>query len=210
MNRFIKDLIERYPILDGIKTNIIEASEIMIEAFKNGNTLFLCGNGGSAADSEHIAGELLKGFILKRCLNIELKNKFETKYGKEGLNIAEKLQYGFRALSLTSHPAFTSAFSNDVDGSLTFAQQLLALSKPGDVVMGITTSGNSQNIYNCLMTASVVELKSILLTGYNGGKCASISDCVIKAPGDETFKIQEYHLPIYHTLCMIVEDYFHG
>ena len=210
MDILLNDLIRRYPAITDLKENVRTAYELILESLKNGGTVFTCGNGGSASDSEHIAGELLKGFILKREIKTELKTQFFDKFGDDGLKLANKLQYGLRAISLTSHPAFITAFANDVDADLIFAQQLFGLGRKGDVLIAISTSGNSANVYNAILTASVMGIKTILLTGKVGGRCAGLVDVVLKMPETEAYKIQEYHLPIYHTLCLMIEDYFYG
>jgi D-sedoheptulose 7-phosphate isomerase len=210
MNIFLNDLIKRYPPISDLKENIWLTYQIILESLKNGGTVFTCGNGGSASDSEHIAGELLKGFVLKRELDEKTKQVFFEKFGKDGANLADKLQYGLRAISLTSHPAFITAFANDVDADLIFAQQLFGLGRKDDVLIAISTSGNSPNIYNCVLTASMMGIKTVLMTGKIGGRCAGLVDIALKMPENEAYKIQEYHLPIYHTLCLMIEDYFYG
>ncbi|MHB9057070.1 MAG: D-sedoheptulose-7-phosphate isomerase [Paludibacteraceae bacterium] len=210
MNIFLNDLIKRYPPLSDLKEKIWFTYEIILESLRNGGTVFTCGNGGSASDSEHIAGELLKGFVLKRELKEDIKRKFFEKFGEDGAKLAGKLQYGLRAISLTSHPAFITAFANDVDADLIFAQQLFGLGRKNDVLIAISTSGNSANIYNSILTASMMGVKTVLMTGKIGGRCASLVDIVLKVPEHEAYKIQEYHLPIYHTLCLMIEDYFYG
>ena len=209
MENFTNNFIKRFPELEGISTSLKQAAETIIKAFENDRILYLCGNGGSAADCEHIAGEFLKSFKCKRGLSSDLKNKFRE-FSKDGEELAEKLECGLRAVALTSHPSFSTAFANDVDASMIFAQQLLALGRKDDVVMGISTSGNAENIKKCFITAKVKGIKTILLTGKNGGKCAEFADCIIKVPENETFLVQEKHVAIYHTLCLIVEDYFYG
>jgi len=210
MNIFLNDLIKRYPPLADLKENIWQTYEIMLESLKNGGTIFTCGNGGSASDSEHIAGELLKGFVLKRELKEDIKFQFSEKFGEDGAKLAGKLQYGLRAISLTSHPAFITAFANDVDADLIFAQQLFGLGRKNDVLIAISTSGNSPNIYNSILTASMIGVKTVLMTGKTGGRCAALVNIALKVPEHEAYKIQEYHLPIYHTLCLMIEDYFYG
>ncbi len=210
MDILLNDLTRRYPAIADLKDNIQQTYKILLESLKNGGTIFTCGNGGSASDSEHIAGELLKGFVLKREVKDELKKQFSEEFGEEGYKLASKLQCGLRAISLTSHPAFITAFANDVDADLIFAQQLFGLGRNGDVLIAISTSGNSSNIYNCIMTASILGIKTILLTGKSGGKCYGLVDVALKVPETEAYKIQEYHLPIYHTLCLMIEDYFYG
>lgn len=209
MEKFTDNFIKRFPELKETPGSLKKAAKIIIEAFENDNFLYLCGNGGSAADCEHIAGELLKSFKCKRELSFDLKNKFKQ-FSNDGKELAQKLECGLRVIALTSHPSFSTAFANDVDASMIFAQQLLALSKKDDVVLGITTSGNAQNIKKCFITAKVKGLKTVLLTGKSGGACAEFADCIIKVPETETFLIQEKHVAIYHTLCLIIEDYFYG
>lgn len=209
MEKFIDNFIGRFPDLRDTLPSIKETAQIIIKAFENDRFLYLCGNGGSASDCEHIAGELLKSFKCKRELSNEFKSEF-AKFGKDGRDLADKLEKGLRAVTLTSHPSFSTAFANDVDASMIFAQQLMALSAKGDVVLGISTSGNAQNIKKCFITAKVKGLKTILLTGKTGGVCAEFADCIIKVPETETFLIQEKHVGIYHVLCLIIEDYFYG
>jgi len=209
MEKFTDNFIERFPELKETLNSIKEAALIIIKALENGSVLYLCGNGGSASDCEHIAGELLKSFKCKRKLNNYIVNKFK-KFGSDGKDLAEKLEDGLRAVALTSHPSFATAFANDVDASMIFAQQLFALSKENDIVLGISTSGNAENIKKCFITAKVKGLKTILLTGKTGGICAEFADCIINVPETETFLVQEKHVAIYHILCLIIEDYFYG
>lgn len=209
MENFISAFAGRFPELLGIIPSIRKAAEIIIEAFADDRILYLCGNGGSAADCEHIAGELLKSFKCKRELAPEQKAEF-GKFPEDGIDLAKKLEYGLRAVALTSHPSFSTAFANDVDAAMIFAQQLFVLSRKGDVLLGISTSGNALNVRKCLVTARVKGLKTILLTGKDGGCCAGLADCVIKVPEKETFLVQEKHVAVYHLLCLIIEDYFYG
>lgn len=209
MNKFLVKLIERHPELEPDMGRIEQAFEMICKSLEQGGTLFICGNGGSAADSEHIAGELLKGFVKKRPLPPAVKQKFEDNFGSAGLEIAEKLQGGLKAMALTSHPAFGTAFLNDVDASLIYAQQLNALGSAGDVLLGISCSGNAGNVRKAMMVARVKRIKTVLLTGNGKGSCMEMADCAIEAPCSETFMIQEYHLPIYHALCMMIEDHFY-
>lgn len=206
----LDDLISRYNSLSSVKNEIFKAFEITKDSFKNGGTLFLCGNGGSAADAEHMAGELLKEFKIKRGLDKDFTEKLSAKFGNEGLEIGNKLQKGLPTISLTSHLAFSTAFLNDVDPSLVFAQQLYVLGKKDDVLIAFSTSGNSKNVVKSIQIAAAKGIKSIVLTGIGGGKCAEIADCTIKVPEKETYKIQELHLPIYHALCLMLEEEFYG
>ena len=165
---------------------------------------------GSASDADHISGELLKGFLLKREISDKIKEDLKANFGEEGNFIGERLQNGLKAISLTGHPALSTAFANDVDSSLIFAQQLYALGSSGDVVIGLSTSGNADNVLKCFQVAKVKGIKTILLGGKDGGKCGKIADVSIIVPENETYMIQELHLPIYHTLCIMIEDYFYG
>jgi len=210
MGYSIKTLFKRFPELNGTQEQILTAYTIIKDAFSDGDKLFVCGNGGSASDAEHIVGELMKGFLLRRELPAKAQQKFIDAFGSEGANIANKLQRGLPAIALTGHPSLSTAFNNDVDPSLTFSQQLYAMGSEGDVLLAISTSGNSDNVVKCIQTAKVMGLKTIILTGKNGGKCAELADCSIIAPSDETYIIQELHLPIYHALCAALEDHFYG
>ncbi|MFA6713762.1 MAG: SIS domain-containing protein [Victivallaceae bacterium] len=209
MENYIKDFLKRFPELEEIVPSVRRAAEIIIEAFADDKILYLCGNGGSASDCEHIAGELLKSFKCRRQLLPGLKAEFE-KFTECGKDLANKLEYGLRAVTLTSHPSFSTAFANDVDASMVFAQQLFVLSRKGDVLIGISTSGNAQNVKKCFLTAKVKGVTTILLTGKDGGICAGLADCVIRIPEKETFLIQEKHVGVYHLLCLVIEDYFYG
>lgn len=179
-----------------------------VELFKRGGTFFVAGNGGSAADSDHICGELLKGFLLKRPLSEVDRKKFSELFGAEGADCAAKLQGGLRAVSLLSHPALSSAFANDVDADLVYAQQLWALAKPGDIFLGISTGGGSKNVKAALMAAKARGVKSFLLTGNKHGVCEKYADVVIAVDEKETYLIQEQHILLYHNFCMAVESEF--
>ena len=202
---FIDAFFERHNDLMPLRKKILQAADLMITAFKAGNKVLLCGNGGSCADCDHIAGEFLKGFLLKRPVSAELKNNFENKYGTYGAEIAEKLQQGLPAISLTSHTGAISAFANDVDPELVYAQQVLAYGKPGDVLIGISTSGNAKNVAAAVTTANVIGVHTIGLTGKDGGALAALSELELVIPQNETYRIQEDHLAIYHLLCAVVE-----
>ncbi len=207
-HKSINELIERYPKLESVKSKIETVIDILKECYDKEGTLYLCGNGGSASDSEHIVGELMKGFLLNRELSKDLKTKINNELGSEGKVLADNLQQGLRAISLTSHPSLLTAFSNDVHPELIFAQQLSVLGKKGDVVLGITTSGNSKNVVKALEIGKVLGLKTIALTGEKGGKCLEFADCTINVPETETYIVQEYHLPIYHAICATLEDIY--
>ena len=204
----IKELLSRYPVLESAAESIDKVYIALKTCFVNDKTLFCAGNGGSGADSEHIVGELMKGFIQRRPLNEVVKTAFRQRTGDTDL--PEQLQMGLRCISLLSHPALNTAFMNDVDPSLTFAQQLFVLGRKGDTVIGISTSGNAKNILNMFKVAQVRGITSILLTGQNHGICEKFADLVIHVPESETYKVQELHLPVYHCLCIMLEEHFYG
>lgn len=208
MEKYFSEMVERYPVLKDVAPSVRDLAAELTELFKRGNTLFLAGNGGSAADAEHICGELLKGFKSRRELSAEDKQIFENAAGSDGAAVAGALQYGLRAVSLLSHPALTSAFGNDVDPELAFAQQLWALGRQGDAVIGISTGGNAGNIRKLFIAARAKNIRTILLTGSKNGSCRDFADVVIAVPEKETYKIQELHLPVYHTLCLALESQF--
>lgn len=202
---FINAFFDRHTDLVPLKEQILEACETLITAFENGNQLLLCGNGGSCADCDHIAGEFLKGFLLKRPANADFQKEMAEKYGDWGADIAGKLQQGLPTISLVTHSAAISAFENDVDPELIYAQQVLAYGKPGDVLIGISTSGGAKNVAAAVMTANTLGLHTIGLTGKTGGKLAELADLALIMPKNETYRIQEDHLAVYHLLCAVVE-----
>lgn len=202
---FINSFFERHPDLLPLQDQILQACNTLITAFKNGNKLLLCGNGGSCADCDHIAGEFLKGFLLKRPVDADLKNRMVERYAEAGAEIAGKLQQGLPTISLNTHSAAISAFENDVDPELIYAQQVLAYGKPGDVLIGISTSGSAKNVAAAVMTANSLGLHTIGLTGKDGGKLAQLAQLSLIMPQCETYRIQEDHLAVYHLLCAVVE-----
>lgn len=201
---FLVDLVKRYPILDSVFPSILDAAESLVDCFKNKNKLLCCGNGGSAADCEHIVGELMKGFILPRYISTELKEKIRDD------TLSNSLQYGLPAISLVSQVGLSTAFINDQLPTAVFAQQVLGYGKEGDILLCISTSGNSLNCVYAAKVAKALGLKVISLTGKKDSKLSQISDITIKAPALETFNIQEYHLPIYHAICLALENEFYG
>lgn len=210
MSRWIDEALRRYPALEVVRPKFEEMVCRTVELYRNGGTFFVAGNGGSAADADHICGELLKGFKSLRPLPAEELDKWQQLFGEEAREKAAKLQMGLPAVSLLSHPGFISAFGNDVDGSLAFAQQLLALGKKGDIFLGISTGGGAENIKYAFMAAKTAGIFTILLTGNKHGICEKYADLVIDVPESETFKIQELHLPVYHAFCLEVEDAIFG
>lgn len=203
-------LIERYPKLEVCRQDIAEAYELLKECYEHDGKLLVAGNGGSAADSEHIAGELMKRFKTPRPVPDDFATKLKRVDKDLGTSLANNLEQGLMTIPLVAHEALTTAYINDVDGLGVFAQQLYGYGRKGDVFLGISTSGNSKNILNATVVARASGIKIIGLTGANGGKLANIADVVIKAPETETYMIQECHLPIYHCLCLMLEDHFFG
>ena len=210
MQKHIDLLIERYPSLEVCKESIIEAYLLMENCYKNGGKLLIAGNGGSAADSEHIVGELMKAFVLPRKLNDELKHSLIKEDNELGTVLAENLQGALPAIALDGHLALSTAYMNDCEPLLCFAQQVNGFGNEGDVFLGISTSGNSKNVLFASICAKAKGMKVIGLTGEKDSKLMNIADVCIKAPAKETYKIQEYHLPIYHALCLMLEDRFFG
>ncbi len=212
----VDTLIARYPALAVCAADVRAAVEALVDSWRAGGKLIVCGNGGSASDAEHIVGELMKGFLLPRRLGEDLLEKLhavcDATDPKTVDYLMQNLQGALPAISLPSQLAISTAFSNDQAPDLTFAQQVLGLGKPEDVLLGITTSGNSKNVLYAFRMAKALGMKSIALTGASGGKCVTggYADITIKAPADETYMIQEYHLPIYHALCIAVEEEFFG
>ena len=196
----LNELISRYNVLEECREDIIKARDAIIRCYENGGKMLICGNGGSCADSDHIVGELMKGFLLKR----------EIDDPRLPSHICEKLQAALPAISLPSQSAALTAFMNDVDPSLVYAQLLYGYARPNDLFLGLSTSGNSQNVVNAATVAKAVGIATIAMTGARESKLSEISDVTIRVPECETFKIQELHLPIYHYLCASVEEHFFG
>lgn len=203
-------LIERYPELECCRESIISAYLLLEEAYVNDKKLMIAGNGGSAADSEHIAGELMKRFRIARPVPQEFAEKLKGIDAERGAHLAQNLERGMMAIPLVAHEALSTAYINDVDGYGVFAQQLYGFGREGDVFIGISTSGNSENVMNAAVVAKALGIKIIGLTGAKGGKLSEIADVTIKVPQTETYMIQELHLPVYHCLCLMLEDRFFG
>lgn len=206
--KYINLLVERYPSLDFVKDDIVAAYLLMEETYENGGKLLVAGNGGSAADAEHIVGELMKGFKLSRKLEADFAEQLVAENVELGGVLAENLQGALPAIALDGHPALSTAYMNDCEPLLCFAQQINGYGKPGDVFLGISTSGNSKNMLFAATTAHAKGMKVIGLTGAKESKLMDMSDVCIKAPQTETYMIQELHLPIYHCLCLMLEDKF--
>ena len=208
--KHINTLIERYPKLEGARQSIIDAYLIMEECYENGGKLLIAGNGGSAADSEHIAGELMKRFKIQRPVCDEYAQRLMEIDSERGTELAKNLECSLMAIPLVAHEALSTAYINDVDGYGVFAQQLFGFGRKGDVFLGISTSGNSKNIMNATVVARASGIKVIGRTGANGGELAMVADAAVKVPETETYMIQELHLPIYHCWCLMLEDRFFG
>lgn len=206
----LEDMLARYPALADLRDQIAKAAEIIVACYNAKGKVLACGNGGSAADSEHIIGELMKGFVLRRPVPNDDAEKLRAAGFEDWRKLAKNLQSGIPAVSLTGHVSLSTAILNDNDPFMTFAQQAYALGQPGDVLIGMSTSGNSRNVINALKVARAFGLSTIGFTG--GSPCAmdGLCDAIIKVPSTETFKIQEYHLPVYHVICLMVEEEVFG
>jgi len=202
----IDKLIKCYPALDVCKQDIEAGCQAIFHSYEQGGKVLACGNGGSAADADHVVGELMKSFEKKRVLNAGVREALVSMDSERGSYLAEKLQEGLPAISLNAHTALISAVANDIDASLVFAQQVAGYGKKGDVLVAITTSGNSQNVIDAALTAKALGLNVIGLTGKTGGKLKQYCDITICVPATRTAEVQEYHLPVYHTICRVAEE----
>lgn len=205
----INELVNRYPVLGAIRDDIEMVYKLLVECYENGGKVLIVGNGGSAADSDHIVGELMKGFLKDRPVSQEMYDALLAVDPVRGELLAKNLQGGLPTISLTAHTALNTAFANDRDPVMIYAQQVNGYGKPGDVFLGISTSGNAENVMYAAVTAKAKGMKVLALTGKDGGKLAKVADVSIIVPEKETYKIQELHLPIYHTLCLMLEAHFY-
>lgn len=203
----INNLYDRYPQLNGIRDSIEAAYTILADTYRSGGKLFVCGNGGSCSDGEHIVGELMKNFRVKRKIRSDVSAKL-AEFGEIGETLKSKLEGALPAISLNGHNSLSSAFINDTDPLLVYAQQLYGLGNAGDSLITITTSGNSRNCLYAAAAAKAMGIKVVALTGVFGGKISGIADVTVKAPEKETYLVQELHLPIYHWLCETLEREF--
>lgn len=207
--KYVDFLLARYPALAPCRADIEATITRMIHCYESGGKVLTCGNGGSAADADHIVGELMKGFCKKRPLTDAVKSKLVPQEALLGAAVAAHLQMALPAINLCAHTALSSAFANDVNPAMVFAQQAMGYCNTGDILLGITTSGNSQNV---LAAGAVVAAKGGITLGLTGaGRCKmdEIFDCVIHVPQTETYKVQELHLPVYHAICLEVEEHFY-
>lgn len=210
LENHVNDLIKRYPILQNIRDSIIDAYLIMEDCYNHDGKILIAGNGGSAADSEHMAGELMKRFKIARPVSLEFSQKLKKIDPIRGGYLAKNLERALMAIPLVAHEALTTAYLNDVDGVGVFSQQLFGFGRKGDVFIGISTSGESKNVISATVVARALGIKVIGLTGKDGGELGKVADVVVKVPESETYKIQELHLPIYHCWCLMLEDKFFG
>jgi len=204
----LNELMERYPCLSACMEDIETAARTLIDCYEAGGKVLSCGNGGSCADADHIVGELMKGFLKKRPLSDARKQAMKANCPGLEDTVLNQLQGGLPALSLCSLNALNTAFCNDVEPELIYAQSVLGMGKPGDIFIGMSTSGNAKNVFAAAQVAKALGLTVIGLTGIGGGKLSQIADICIRVPESETFKIQELHLPVYHYLCAAVEAHF--
>jgi D-sedoheptulose 7-phosphate isomerase len=210
MKKRLSLLLERYPVLRPCEKELGAALDLLVVAYQAGNKLLVCGNGGSAADSEHMVAELMKGFLKRRPIPSSHQAQLEAAHPTDGKTIASRLQGALPAISLASPLSLTSAIANDIAFEMIFAQQVYGLGRPGDVLLGISTSGNSKNVSNAVIVAKAVGLRTIALTGRSGGALAPLADTAIKVPADDIAEIQELHLPVYHWLSTELEETFFG
>jgi D-sedoheptulose 7-phosphate isomerase len=204
----LETLITRYPDLTPCQPQIASAFELLVASFQGGGKLLVCGNGGSAADSEHIVGELMKGFMLRRPVPADVRARLVAANPADGAYLADHLQGALPAISLVSQASLISAFANDVAADMAYAQQVFGYGRPGDVVWGISTSGNARNVIHALQVGRALRLRTVGLTGRSGGAMLPCCDVAIRVPSDCTPDIQERHLAIYHAVCVMVEQEF--
>lgn len=209
-SHLVDQLVERYPALTAVRMAIEEACNQLIACYEQGGKLLVCGNGGSCSDSDHIVGELMKSFELKRPVKSEIQEKLALSDPERGSYLASHLQQGLPAISLTAHTALITAIANDIHGDIIFAQQVIGYGKEGDVLLAISSSGNSQNVVDACLVARAMDLKVIGLTGETGGKMKELCNILINVPGRRTAFVQELHLPVYHLLCLAIEHHFFG
>jgi phosphoheptose isomerase len=208
MNRFLARLVEKYPDLAVCTADIERSADTLQAAFQQGGKLLICGNGGSAADCEHLVGELMKGYLLPRPLPPSVRQKLIERFPDNGNYLADHLQGALPAISLVSQTALLTAYGNDVSSEMAFAQQVYGYGRSGDVVLGISTSGNARNVVYALQVGRALGLHTIGCTGRSGGQLLAHCEVAIRVPWDGTADIQERHLAIYHALCGIVEEAF--
>jgi D-sedoheptulose 7-phosphate isomerase len=201
-------LVSRYPALSELMKPIDESATVIIDCYRQGGKLLICGNGGSSSDSEHFSAELMKSFENHRPPEMKTIQRLKEISGLRGGILGKCLECGLPAIPLSAHSALNTAICNDTDPDLIFAQQVIGYGKPGDILIGISTSGNSQNVIDACITARALEMKVIGITGAGGGEMKSYCDLLLNVPEEETANVQELHLPVIHTICRIVENHF--
>jgi D-sedoheptulose 7-phosphate isomerase len=206
----LDELLNRYINLRFLEESVLKAVEAIVKTFRSGGKVLVCGNGGSCSDADHIVGELMKSFEGHRPLEISLQEKLMELSPEHGKMLADKLQQGLPAISLTVHSALITAIANDIGGELIFAQQVTGLGNQGDVLIGLSTSGNSQNVINAMIVAKAKGITTIGMTGETGGKMRDWCDILLNVPERRTAYVQELHLPVYHTICMMIETEIFG
>ncbi len=207
---YLRQLTQKYPELADCAPAVVKAAQLLEECFRAGGKLLVCGNGGSAADSEHIVGELMKGYYLQRPVSADLRARLAAQFPEQGAYLADHLQGTLPAISLVSQVSLMTAFINDVAADTVYAQQVLGYGRPGDVLLGLSTSGSSANVLHAMRVARVLGLHTIGLSGRKGGKMGEVCDVLIRVPLDQTPDIQEKHEAIYHALCAHLEERFFG
>jgi D-sedoheptulose 7-phosphate isomerase len=210
MSIHLESLRTRYPDLADCLPQVQRSYELLEACYRREGKVLVCGNGGSAADCEHIVGELMKGFMQKRPVSDSFRKAFSQLFPDETDDIVVQLQSALPAISLVSHSALMTAFSNDVSADMVFAQQVFGYGRPGDVLLALSTSGNSVNVVRAIQVAKAKGMKIIGMTGIGGGKIKTLCDETICVPFERTPEIQERHMPIYHALCIMLEEAFFG
>ncbi len=207
----MEELLTRYPALAVCEDALMDALALMLETYEKGGKIMACGNGGSCADAQHIVGELMKGFLLRRPMTAGQKKAFETALGAEDAELfASRMQRGIPAVALDGATGLLTAYANDVDADYIYAQQVFAFGGENDLLIGISTSGNSKNVVNAMKAAKALDIKTVALTGAKESKSLALATVAIRVPETETFKVQELHLPVYHYLCAEMEERLFG
>ncbi len=209
-SEILHEMLNRYSNLEPLENKISEAADAMVNCFKNGRKVLVCGNGGSASDADHIVGELMKSFECHRPLSAKLQQTIKELSNERGEMLASQLQQGLPAISLTVHNALITAIANDINGDVIFAQQVVGLGMDGDILIGLSTSGNSKNVTDAMIVAKAKGLKTIGFTGETGGKMKDWCDILLNVPEKRTAFVQELHLPVFHTICMMIENNLFG
>jgi D-sedoheptulose 7-phosphate isomerase len=206
MHPTLTQLLEKFPALEPLLPQVQRTYDVLLACYQRGGQVLICGNGGSASDAEHVVGELMKGYLSRRPVTAELRAALTAAYPAEGAYLADKLQGALPTISLASHTSLITAIVNDIAGDLIFAQQVYGYGRPGDVLLAISTSGNSPNVLHAVRVAHVRGLTTIGFTGRGGGQLAALADVALCVPADRTADIQERHLALYHALCALLEE----